>query len=267
MSLTYKDDNLLFINNKYLKAIVSIMAYFLIMFGLTDALSIIPTTIFKLDFYQRLLGLAKPGTFIYQNDYNYTISINVSYQYLIYVVVFLLLVIFAYNFIKDDLNDFIKNRHQNYKYIWISLLIYYITNIFVNILTIILQVIFESGAESLNQVAIESLLSPTNIYSYLYVVPIVIIGPFVEELVFRKCFFTLITNKYLALVISCVVFGLLHTISYDYTLSDLLITTLPYCFSGLAFSLCYLKTNNFTYSYLLHAGLNLFSFILIMGGF
>ena len=160
---------------------------------------------------------------------------------MIYMILIISLIIVVIKKKKIDINIFPKEFNIKYKIFTILVLLFFIV-------TPIITMNYDLY----------------NILSLIYNALITVIF---EELIFRKCFFTLIPNKILALVLSCLCFGLLHTISYDYSISNLILITLPYCFAGLAFSYCYTKTNNLLYPYLLHAGLNLFSFILLLGGF
>ncbi len=127
-----------------------------------------------------------------------------------------------------------------------------------------LELLLDINTTSANQSSIESLLNITNPSTLIYVVCLVIIGPLVEELVFRKAIFNIVPNKKIAAIISCLLFGLLHTIDYDYSTLELIVITLPYFFAGVAFSYVYIKTDNIVTSYILHAFLNLLAVILIL---
>ncbi len=255
------------LKNKYFKVSLSIIIYLLLMFFLTDFLANIPFLIFRYDYYSFLVTFANYTTFFISNSGNYITSINAFYQFFIYALTFFMLTPLFYSFLKSDFLTFNKNKTNNIKYLFISLALYFAINMLVNTFVNLISIIFDLNLYNQNQAGIESMIVKTNLYSYFLIIPICIIGPFIEEYIFRKCIFTLIPNKSLAILISCLCFGLLHTISYDYSISNLILITLPYCFAGLAFSYCYTKTNNLLYPYLLHAGLNSFSFILLLGGF
>lgn len=257
-------DILRILNNKYFKSLLAIAIYVLFMFVLSDCLAQFTKFIFKYDFYMSILDIASNASLFYKEANNYLICLNVFNQYFIYFIEFIFLILILYSFFKSDIYDFKIKKNKYTNSLLIGLGIYFGVNFCVNLLTIFLQLLLKKDLTSVNQANIESMISPNNLYSYLLVIPIVIIGPLVEELIFRKCIFNIIPNKILALIVSCLVFGLLHTISYDYDLISLIIITLPYFFAGVAFSYCYIKTDNVICSYLLHAFLNLLSFILIL---
>ncbi len=90
----------------------------------------------------------------------------------------------------------------------------------------------------------------------------VIWAPIVEECVFRGSLRRIIPNKYLFIIISGLIFGVLHAIS-ESTLFDVVITSIPYCIMGWAFALVYAKSNNIIVNICLHA-LNNFLAVVLM---
>ena len=148
--------------------------------------------------------------------------------------------------------------------IGIGVLLYFGLSMATNMVGYLIGNLANTHPESQNQNAIVELFNSGFLPKLLMVATTVIIGPMVEELIFRKAIFKLVPLKWLALVISSILFGLLHTISFSYTAIELLIVTLPYIGAGVAFGYVYYKTENIYASYLLHAGLNLLSVLLIL---
>lgn len=252
-----------YLHNKYVLALLALIFYIIWMFILPDYLAKITTSLMHYDFYVTMLNLSNIASFFATNSQNYVNQLNTCHEIIIYTLCFLILLLILSRLIKDDFIK-LKNNINNYlQTILISFAIYYGINIIVNAITLLMQQMLGSSLESQNQANIESLIN-FSFYGLSMFIPICLIGPLVEELIFRKCFFTLIPNKILALVLSCLCFGLLHTISYDYSFIELIIITLPYFTAGIAFGYCYIKTNNIFASYLLHAGLNFISFCLIL---
>ena len=75
----------------------------------------------------------------------------------------------------------------------------------------------------------------------------VIYAPFVEELLFRKVVRNIVKGndklmKIAYIIISAVIFGLLHVISLDASFSDILMG-IPYMIVGLALGYIYIKTD------------------------
>lgn len=89
---------------------------------------------------------------------------------------------------------------------------------------------------------------------------ICITGPIVEEVIFRKCIFGFFKKNILPLIISSLVFGLLHVIAtYDF------IHILPYVITGLIFGGIYVLSKRNIYACILaHMIANTVSLILIL---
>lgn len=125
------------------------------------------------------------------------------------------------------------------------------------ITNIIVQMIAGPG-DSTNQLAIE------NICKNGYLLPMffltVIFAPIAEELIFRKAFFTLIENKWIALAASSLIFGAIHVIGggdFVYLIS--------YATSGLILGGIYIFSKKNIYaSILTHMLNNGFSFMMII---
>lgn len=117
---------------------------------------------------------------------------------------------------------------------------------------------------SLNQQAIErSLLSSTGI---LMILMTVIFAPVLEELVFRKAMFRFFKNPWVAMVISSVLFGLIHVTSETEILA-FVTNLITYSASGFALGYVYIKNkNNVWASILVHAVSNAVSIIFILVG-
>lgn len=77
-------------------------------------------------------------------------------------------------------------------------------------------------------------------------------APIVEEVVFRGCIRRFIKNDTLFIIVSGVIFGLLHTIS-EGTILGALFMAIPYATLGCGFAYIYAKTNNITNNIACHA--------------
>ena len=89
----------------------------------------------------------------------------------------------------------------------------------------------------------------------LTIILAVIISPIIEELVFRKAIKNIFNNKYLFIIISSLIFGLLHVSSIR-DINELLFS-IPYIIMGISFAITYQKTNNIFTSIILHSSYNL----------
>ena len=89
-----------------------------------------------------------------------------------------------------------------------------------------------------------------------FIVPAAIIwAPIVEELIFRGSLRRFIKNNKIFIVISAVVFGLLHTI-VEATLTNVLFMAIPYMVIGGFFAYLYAKTENICTNIFSHAFFN-----------
>ena len=95
------------------------------------------------------------------------------------------------------------------------------------------------GEAANQQAVISAVTSSTGI---LMIVSAVIIGPIIEELVFRKAVFGLISNNTVALIVSTLVFGFIHVMS-EASVTEAIINGSSYFVMGFVFSFIYLKSD------------------------
>lgn len=105
------------------------------------------------------------------------------------------------------------------------------------------------GGESLNQISIELALRGSG--APLMIISAVILGPIVEELIFRKATFELVRNKWAAAAVSTVLFALIHVSSELSNIANFghfIYVFLPYLTMGAAFAAVYIifKQNIYT---------------------
>ena len=138
---------------------------------------------------------------------------------------------------KKELKESIKLFKENFKaytsYIFPKLGIMYIIYF---ILSFIIIFILKLGVSE-NQKTIESM-------PILYTLPLAVIyAPIVEEILFRGCIRKIIKKDIIYIIISGIIFGLLHTIGQK-TLFEVLVMMIPYGVLGGFFAYLYTKTNN-----------------------
>lgn len=94
----------------------------------------------------------------------------------------------------------------------------------------------------------------------------VIYAPFVEEITFRKTFKNIINDKTLFILVSGIIFGLIHIGISDNTTNDLLMI-IPYIIMGIDFSYIYCKSDNIFTTITIHSIHNLILLIIqFIGG-
>ncbi len=109
--------------------------------------------------------------------------------------------------------------------------------------------------ENVNQDAVVDMV---NTFPVLSVLVAGILVPFVEEMVFRYSFETILKNKWVFLMVSSLLFALLHIVG---------LSTIIYAYIGVILCITYLRTNkNIVSSTMVHALNNLFSIIMILLG-
>ncbi len=143
------------------------------------------------------------------------------------------------NFIKFK-NNFFKMFDTSLKYYLLGMLGMIITNL---VITVILQ-----GNGSNNEKIVQEMINTT---PYLMLINAGLIGPIIEEIVFRKTYLDAFKNKYLCIILSGVVFGLMHVISSANTIIEYLYF-IPYTALGLSFIYMDYKENNIYPSILMH---------------
>ena len=252
--------------SKYIKYILAIIFYILCMQFLGNLIVPIVKSILKLDYFNLLAAHYHDPFSYYTFFYNQSIgTANSILQFIMYFIIFIGLIAILFKEISFDISDYKAHREDRDKSLLTSFLIYFGINLFTNFLVIILSKYLDVSVISQNQASLETMASSSLLSYFILGVTVVIIGPLVEELIFRKSMFKLIPNDILAIVISSLLFGLMHTIGYNYSIQELLVVTLPYLASGVVFGLCYkLSNHNILIVYGMHAALNLFSLFMML---
>jgi membrane protease YdiL (CAAX protease family) len=75
----------------------------------------------------------------------------------------------------------------------------------------------------------------------------VILGPIVEELIFRKAIFGLFKSDYAGLAVSTLAFGAIHLLS-ESSIASALVNGITYFIMGLIFGYIYIKNNRNLYA-------------------
>lgn len=191
---------------------------------------------------------------VYQNDQSNTLLCALIAN----IILCLVLIKLYWKELKDELRLFIKNIYEfldtGIKYWGLGLLIMVTSNL-------ILTYLFKSEGAN-NELLLRELIKP---YPIIMGLNICLIGPFIEEIVFRKSFKNAFPNPFIFVSLSFLVFGSLHVTSYATNLIDYLYI-IPYGTLGGVFAYMYLKTNSIFTSMTFHMIHNtlLFSLILIM---
>ena len=168
------------------------------------------------------------------------------FNYVMLVIIFILL---YRKDLKEDWKKFKKEPNKiidtGFKYWTIGLFFMVISNI------IIMK--FFPGSTANNEQAVQGYIKN---FPFLALLTTSILGPFVEEITFRKTFKDSIKNPVLFILTSGILFGLMHVLGQSTTLRDYLYI-IPYSALGISFAYMYYKTDNFYTSAMMHTIHNL----------
>ena len=183
----------------------------------------------------------------------------IIYLLLLPVIIFILRPNLKYDFeITKKTEPFNIIKYVVYGYIFL-IAMNYVSMIVSNVLSSL----FNQPEEiSVNQFSIEMILHSNG--AIFMVLSAVIMGPIVEELVFRKGIFSLFKNKWVALILSSLLFGSIHLIG-EASLVDAIVNGVSYILMGFVFGIIYIKTEkNILIPILVHVISNLLSILAIL---
>lgn len=200
-------------------------------------------TIFTYLFLTLILQMILMGIKDYQTPLIYstgTIIIN---------IIVLLAVYFLNRYeIKEMFDKFKENPTKNLKKNLITWIIGFILMMIANYLIMIII----PNQTITNEVLVREMYDK---YLLASIISFIIIVPIIEEIVFRLSFNN-ISNKYLYLITSSLVFSLLHAIgSFNNLIS--LIYIMPYLVLGITFGIIYYRSENIFNSIIIHSLHNL----------
>ncbi len=154
----------------------------------------------------------------------------------------MLLILLYFKYLKEKIKDFFHNFK---KYLSISFkdwltgfMIMIISNIFINL--------FMTGLGE-NENEVQQLISTLPIIAFIMTT---FFAPFVEEMIFRKSLQDCFKNKYLFMIISGLLFGLVHVLGSTNPYEYLLI--IPYGALGFMFAHTLSKTDNIFCTIMMH---------------
>ena len=250
---------------KYIIPLICILVYVLMMFFLVDYISILISNITK-----KSMGLSNEYLAQFKNMDFSQFPDNVKKYYTtasalgnltIYILLFAILVTLYRQSFKNEFIELQNNSNKIAKYIPLGFILAFALQFIVSMLVSP----FLKDQVSENQQQINRILFSSSSNGIMMIVAAVILGPVVEELIFRKSIFKLIPNDYLALAISSIVFGLIHTIDSGYSITQLILQTIPYAACGIGLGYAHFKSNHNIYiSTIIHMLMNCFSTIVLI---
>lgn len=133
---------------------------------------------------------------------------------------------------RKDLKEYAKKIKKNIFKSLDNSLKYYLLGVLGMMVTNILITLIFSGNGSDNEQLVQSMITAS---PYIMLLNAGILGPIIEELVFRKAFIDCFKTKWLFILTSSIIFGTMHVISTATTLSGYLYL-IPYACLGLSFA-------------------------------
>jgi membrane protease YdiL (CAAX protease family) len=198
-----------------------------------------------------------------EDQFEFTAFTNSLLNFLVYLLLFPVIVLFLKPYIFIDLT-----QAKTYQSKWISLVVagylYVLAgNIISNVLIEIMQLLTNTQSDiAMNQAIIMESLQGNCVI--LMVISAVLLGPIVEELIFRKAIFGLFKNNTIAMIVSSFAFGIIHVLS-EPSIIDLMINIIPYLVMGFVFGYLYIKhERNLFVVTIVHILTNLISIISIL---
>ena len=162
-------------------------------------------------------------------------------SFIIYLIVLSIILFIFKDNLKRDLSAFKKGYKEYIPFVLPRLGIMYVIYFVTSILCVAIN-----KNMPVNQQQIEAL-------PMWYTFPLAtLLAPIVEEILFRGCIRRFIKNDILFIIVSGLLFGLLHTIS-EGSIIGALFMAIPYSVLGCGFAYIYVKTNNITNNILCHA--------------
>lgn len=174
-------------------------------------------------------------------------------NFLVYVVLIIGVGYFNWLEVKTDIKEFVKDKGNIIVKVLAAYGIFLAINYFISSLITNIEFYHNltSGilgnkpinTTSDNQSAIEAILHSKGFW--MMFLSAGILGPICEEVVFRKAFFNICKTKEMGILLSSLCFGLIHITSSIgmYDSLSLILMTIPYITSGVAFGIIYIKND------------------------
>lgn len=188
-------------------------------------------------------------------------KILVIYQFIMSFIIFIVLFFTYKKTINKDYESFRKEKNKNITYIIKMFVIFMIVKYLVSFISVLIMTLLNfdtSSMTSVNQNLIESYVKASPI---LMLISTAIFAPFYEEVLFRLGFKKVFKNKYIFVILSGMIFGLMHVFPLEEGIPLMLgiMQSITYVTMGIFLSYVYYKTDNIFISIGIHFLNNLLS--------
>ena len=181
-------------------------------------------------------------------------TVGLIFEVLFYVLIFALALYIFGKRLKRDFKEFKNNLGSYIGYIfkWWGIMLG------LSLVAAIIRMVLGGDVETANQAGLNSM-------PLWYVGPLAIIwAPFVEESIFRGGLRRFVKNDKLFIILSAVLFGLLHTIGTETGIYNILVQSLQYMVMGGVMAHVYTKTNNICVNMGVHCVQNTFGVVMMI---
>jgi len=188
-------------------------------------------------------------------------------EFIISLIIFIISLLLYYKEFKKDYKEFKKNIENKIWYILKMFVVFMVVKYIVSFMSLLILELLGMDIESLSSVNQNTINEYAKINPILVALIASFIGPIYEEIIFRLGIKKVVRNKYLFIVFSGLIFGLLHIFPLDENISLTLglIQSISYVTMGIFLAYIYEKKKNIFYSIGLHILNNLLGILSIIG--
>lgn len=181
-------------------------------------------------------------------------TLGIIFEILYYVLIFALVLYIFGKRLKRDFKAFKENfgSYMGYIFKWWGIMLG------LSLVAAIIRIVLGGDMETANQAGLNSM-------PLWYVGPLAMFwAPFVEEGIFRGGLRRFVKNDKLFIVLSALLFGLLHTVGSETGLYNIFIQSLQYMVMGGVMAHVYTKTNNICVNMGVHCVQNTFGVVMML---
>ena len=166
-------------------------------------------------------------------------TLNSTYKSIFLILIDISLMIITYLiYRKENNSELRKYNHNIVKYFTFGFIMWLI-GVFLMISSNLLIHYFYPSTVASNEEAVQEALKLSPVYTAFAAC---IFAPFMEEMIFRKCIRKVFSNNFIFILVSGLLFGLVHNISVIGKTDMIFI--IPYGLFGCIFAYTYIKTKN-----------------------
>lgn len=193
-------------------------------------------------------------------------TVQILLQFIASLIMFVLLLITYRKYIKEEFIILKKNKEKTIGDILKMFIVFMTVKYVVGIISVLILEFVGLDVNSLNSVNQVTIENYAKVSPFVIFLSSSILAPIYEELLFRMGIKKVIKNKYIFIIVSGSIFGLLHIfpLSEEITLTLGLIQSITYVTMGIFLAYVYEKTGNIFNSIGIHFLNNLLSILVLI---